>query len=66
VLLDGEIATPLFPDWTMGFEHVDDETLAHELAGFTAAVEYPVVNPDLIMNASVAVTLLTLYSKNAT
>lgn len=66
VLLDGEVAAPLFPDWTMGFEHVDDETLAQELAGFTPAVEYPLVNPDLITNAGVAVTLLTLYSKNAT
>jgi hypothetical protein len=66
VLLEGDVAAPLFPDWTMGFEHVDDETLARELAGFIPAVEYPVVNPDLITNAGVALTLLTLYSKNAT
>src|SRR4051812_38399142 len=28
LLLDAEVAGPLFPDWTMGFEHVDDEDLA--------------------------------------
>ncbi len=64
LLLDAEVAAPLFPDWTMGFEHVDDESLAEELAGFTAATEYPLVNPDLITNAGVAVTLLKLYAKN--
>ncbi len=64
LLLDAEVAAPLFPDWTMGFEHVDDEDLAEELDGFTPATEYPLVNPDLISNASVAVTLLKLYAKN--
>lgn len=64
LLLDAEVAAPLFPDWTMGFEHVDDEDLAEELDGFTPATEYPLVNPDLITNAGVAVTLLKLYAKN--
>jgi len=64
LLLDAEVAAPLFPDWTMGFEHVDDEDLADDLDGFTPATEYPLVNPDLITNAGVAVTLLKLYSKN--
>ena len=64
LLTDAEVAAPLFPDWTMGFEHVDDEDLADELDGFTAATEYPLVNPDLITNAGVAVTLLKLYAKN--
>src|ERR1700712_5453352 len=39
LLWDAEVAAPLFPDWTMGFEHVDDEDLAEELDGFTPATE---------------------------
>ncbi len=64
LLLDAEVAAPLFPDWTMGFEHVDDEDLAEDLDGFTPATDYPLVNPDLVTNAGVAQTLLKLYAKN--
>lgn len=64
LLMDAEVAAPMFPDWTMGFEHVDDEELAEDLAGFTPATVYPLVNPDLISNAGVAQTLLKLYAKN--
>ena len=62
--MDAEVSAPMFPDWTMGFEHVDDEDLADELDGFTPATDYPLVNPDLVTNASVAQTLLKLYAKN--
>jgi hypothetical protein len=64
LLMDAEVPAPLFPDWTMGFEHVDDEDLAEELDGFTPATDYPLVNPDLITNAAVAQTLFTLYARN--
>jgi len=64
LMMDADVATPMFPDWTMGFEHVDDEELAESLEGFTAATLYPLVNPDLIMNAAVALTLLGLYARN--
>ena len=64
LLLNADVAAPLFPDWTMGFEHLDDEELADDLPGFTAATRYPLVNPDLITNAGVAQTLLGLYAKN--
>ena len=64
LLMDQEVPAPMFPDWTMGFEHVDDEELAEELDGFTPAVEYPLVNPDLVTNAGVAQTLMKLYAKN--
>lgn len=64
LLMDTEVPAPLFPDWTMGFEHVDDEQLAEDVDGFTPAMVYPLVNPDLITNAGVAQTLLTLYAKN--
>jgi Sensors of blue-light using FAD len=64
LLMDAEVASPLFPDWSMGFDHVDDEELAEELDGYTPATLYPLVNPDLITNGRVAETLLTLYAKN--
>jgi hypothetical protein len=59
-----EASAPLFPDWSMGFEHVDDEDLEDQVDGFTAATRYPLVNPDLVTNAGVALTLLSLYAKN--
>ena len=65
LLLNAEVPLRMFPDWTMGFEHVDDEDLAEELDGFVPATVYPLVNPDLITNAGVAQTLLGLYAKNA-
>jgi Sensors of blue-light using FAD len=64
LLMNAEVPAPLFPDWTMGFEHVDDEELAEDLDGFTPETEYPLVNPDLITNGGVAQTLLSLYAKN--
>ncbi len=64
LLMDAEVPAPLFPDWSMGFEHVDDEEIAEELEGYTPATLYPLLNPDLITNAGVAQTLLTLYAKN--
>ena len=64
LLMDAEVSARLFPDWTMGFEHIDDEDLADELEGFTPAIVYPLVTPDLITNGTVAQTLLTLYAKN--
>jgi len=64
LLMAEEVAAPLFPDWTMGFDYVDDEELAEDLPGFTAQTEYPLVNPDLVSNAGVAQTLFKLYSKN--
>jgi len=64
LLLDAEVSQRLFPDWSMGFDHVDDDELAEELPGYTPATLYPLMNPDLITNGKVAETLLTLYAKN--
>jgi hypothetical protein len=64
LLMSAEVSTRLFPDWTMGFEHIDDEELADEVDGFTPETEYPLVNPDLITDGGVAQKLLTLYAKN--
>lgn len=66
LLLEADVPAAVFPDWTMGFEHVDDEDLADELDGFTPATDYPLVNPDLVSNAGVALTLLKLYARNRT
>jgi len=65
LLLDAEVIGALFPQWTMGFDHVDDEELADSVPGFVPATIYPLVNPDLVTNAGVAQTLLSLYAKNA-
>jgi len=64
LLLDTQVTERLFPDWSMGFDHVEDDELAQELAGYTPATIYPLMNPDLITNGRVAETLLTLYAKN--
>ena len=64
LLMNAQVATRLFPDWSMGFEHVDEDEIAEELPGYTPATQYPLLNPDLITNAGVAQTLLSLYAKN--
>ena len=64
LLSDAEVATRMFPDWTMGFEHIDTEAFAQDVPGFTPATRYPLVNPELVRNAGVAQTLLHLYAKN--
>lgn len=57
-------STRMFPDWSMGFQHIDDEQLALDLPGYTPAIRYPLVNPELVSNATGAQTLLTLYARN--
>jgi len=64
LLQEADVEARLFPDWTMGFEHVDDEELAEELEGFAPETDHPLVNPDLITNAGVALSLLQAYAKN--
>ena len=64
LLSDTETATRMFPDWTMGFEHIDAEDLAELVPGFTPPTAYPLVNPELVGNGGVAQTLLSLYARN--
>ncbi|KJF15739.1 BLUF domain-containing protein [Acidithrix ferrooxidans] len=64
LLINHAVSERMFPDWTMGFEDVNDEQLALELEGFTPAIEYPLVNSNLVTNSVIAETLLRLYSKN--
>ena len=63
-LLDVEAPSRLFGDWSMGFEHVDEDELVDEVDGFVAETEHPLVNPDLITNGEVAQRLLQAYAKN--
>lgn len=53
-----------FAGWWMGFDHPDDLALAGRLPGYKAATRYPLVDPDLIVDATVAETLLALYGRN--
>ena len=61
-LLDTEVSSALFPDWSMGFEHVDHDRLAAELDGHAP---YPLSDPQLVRSPSVARTLLFLYARNS-
>lgn len=54
-----------FGEWTMGFEHLEEDRLAAEVPGFRPETRYPLVSSDLITNATVAETLLSLYATNA-
>ena len=64
LLMDAEVSTRLFPDWTMGFTHLDEDELADELDGYVPETEHPLVNPDLITSGEVAQRLLALYAEN--
>jgi hypothetical protein len=54
-----------FGEWTMGFEHLDEDRLTAEVPGFRPETRYPLISSDLITNATVAETLLSLYASNA-
>lgn len=64
VLLNADIPAAQFPNWTMGFEHLDEEDLAAALPGFQPATSFPLVDPELIGTADVALPLLELYGRN--
>jgi hypothetical protein len=53
-----------FGDWTMGFEHVDEDRLVAEVPGYRPESRYPLISADLISNGTVAETLLALYATN--
>lgn len=64
-LAQESVGSRRFVDWSMGFAHPDDLALAEDLPGFTPAVRYPLVDPELVLNGTVAERLLTLYARNA-
>ncbi len=53
-----------YPEWSMGFEHVDEDALVERLPGFRPATRYPLVSADLVRNGQIADTLLGLYQRN--
>ena len=64
LLMNVQVSERAFPDWSMGFEQLDDDDLAESLQGYTPEGEYPLVNPELVSNGLVAERLLTLYARN--
>jgi hypothetical protein len=64
LLMDAESPERLFPDWSMGFDHLDEDRLSAELEGYVPETVHPLVNPDLVTNGAVAQRLLTLYADN--
>jgi hypothetical protein len=47
-----------YPDWAMGFDHPDAETLKAQLPGFHRSIGHPLVDASLIRNAELAENLL--------
>lgn len=64
LLQDVEVTERRFPDWSMGFEHAAEDELGETLDGYTPATVYPLVNPDVVTNGTVAETFLVLYARN--
>ncbi|MBV9487434.1 MAG: BLUF domain-containing protein [Frankiaceae bacterium] len=56
------IADRQFPDWSMGFEHPDDQLLARVLPGYLAPQTAPLVDPAVVPHAAVAEYLLLQYA----
>jgi hypothetical protein len=53
-----------FGEWTMGFEHLEENRLVAEVPGYRPESRYPLISAELITNATVAETLLSLYATN--
>ena len=64
LLMDDAVDSSLFPDWSMGFDHLEDDELDAQLVGSGAITGFPLVNPDLVTDAGVAQVLLTAHAKN--
>jgi hypothetical protein len=65
VLSDGPVAQRLYPDWAMGFEHVDGVELERTLPGYRSSTDYPFVSSQLVSAADTAETLLELYARRS-
>lgn len=55
-------AKPLFPNWTMGFHSALQDELAADLPGFRSAISYPMIDEEMIPDASAAITTLKLVA----
>ncbi|GAC1440186.1 MAG: BLUF domain-containing protein [Mycobacteriales bacterium] len=63
VLRDGVALRRQFGEWSMGFEHPDQERLEETLPGYRAGSVYPFVDSQLVSTPDTAATLLELYSR---
>ncbi len=65
VLKDGPARERLFAEWSMGFEHPDQQRLEQTLPGYRAGSAYPFVDSQLVSTADTASTLLELYARRS-
>ncbi len=54
-----------YADWSMGFDHVNENDIVAAFPGYKPATEYPLVSADLVRNATVAETMLDMYQRNS-
>ncbi|HEX4872658.1 MAG TPA: BLUF domain-containing protein [Nevskiaceae bacterium] len=64
LLTQSPISRRRFADWSMGFDFADAAALG-ELPGYRSAAAYPLVDANLVRNASVAELLLGRYAGRA-
>lgn len=65
VLQDGPARQRLFGEWSMGFEHPDQQWLEQTLPGYRAGSVYPFVDSQLVSTSDTASTLLELYARRS-
>ncbi len=65
VLQDGPARDRLFAEWSMGFQHPDQQRLEETLPGYRAGIVYPFVDSQLVSTADTASTLLELYARRS-
>ncbi len=61
IVLDATVDERMFPDWRMGFEHVDDEVLASVIEGFAPTSSIGLFDPSGVDDAATALDLLAGY-----
>lgn len=64
LLVQDQVGSRLFPDWTMGFYAPNAESLVCDVPGYRPEIDYPFVAGDLVPNAEVADTLLQLWARD--
>jgi hypothetical protein len=65
VLQDGPTRDRLFGEWSMGFEHPDQQRLEETMPGYRSGGVYPFVDSQLVSTADTAATLLELYARRS-
>jgi len=63
LLVREEVGERLFPDWSMGFEHIDDHELAEVLEGFAPTSSFQLLRELPWSDPENAVRLFELYAR---